>query len=46
LKVFIGGPALTGKSHFASKLAGEYGIPHLKVSDMIEEAQILDDEFG
>ena len=46
LKVFIGGPPLAGKSHFASKLAGGYGIPHLKVADMIEEAQTLDDEFG
>ena len=38
LKVFIGGPPLSGKSHFASKLADGYGIPHLKIADMIEEA--------
>jgi hypothetical protein len=27
-------------------LAGGYGIPHLTVADMVEEAQTLDDEFG
>ncbi len=46
LKVFIGGPPLAGKSHFASQLASGYGIPHLRVADMIEEAQTLEDEFG
>lgn len=38
MKVFIGGPPVSGKSHFASKLASSYGIPHLKLADMIQEA--------
>lgn len=32
LKVFIGGPPFTGKSHYASELAQGYGIPHLCMS--------------
>jgi adenylate kinase family enzyme len=39
LKVFIGGPPLAGKTHFASKLAQAYGIPHLKIADLLQEAQ-------
>lgn len=35
LKVYIGGPPAAGKSHFASRLASGYGIPHLKISDML-----------
>jgi 2-phosphoglycerate kinase len=35
LKVFIGGPPLAGKTHFASKLAQAYGIPHLKIADLL-----------
>ena len=38
LKVFFGGPPVSGKTHFASKLAQGYGIPHLKIQDMINEA--------
>lgn len=39
LKVFIGGPPVSGKTHFASKLAQAYGIPHLKIADLLHEAQ-------
>ena len=46
MKVFLGGPPLSGKSHFASKLASGYGIPHLHVADMVSEAQTFDDELG
>jgi hypothetical protein len=35
LKVFIGGPPVSSKTHFATKLAQAYGIPHLKIFDMI-----------
>jgi len=38
LKVFIGGPPIAGKTHFATKLAQAYGIPHLKMADMLAEA--------
>jgi adenylate kinase len=37
LKVFIGGPPVSGKTHFASKLAQAYGIQHLKILDLIRE---------
>lgn len=46
LKVFIGGPPVVGKTHFATKLAQSYGIPHLKIADMIQEAQQADDELA
>ena len=46
LKVFFSGPPMVGKSHYAGKLASAYGIPHLKISDMITEAQALNDDFG
>jgi adenylate kinase len=39
LKVFIGGPPGTGKTHYTKLLAEGYGIPHLKIGDMIEEAK-------
>jgi adenylate kinase family enzyme len=38
LKVFIGGPPVSGKTHFASRLAQAYGIPHLRILDLIREA--------
>lgn len=38
LKVAIGGPPTVGKSHYASKLASSYGIPHLKLSGMVDHA--------
>lgn len=38
VKVFITGPPAVGKSHFASKLAHRYNLPHLTVKTIIEEA--------
>lgn len=35
LKVFLGGPPISGKSHFSTKLAQSYGIPHLKIFELI-----------
>lgn len=46
LKVFIGGPPATGKTHFASQLAASYGIPHLKIAEMIEVAKNTNDDLG
>lgn len=45
LKVFIGGPPISGKTHFATKLAQSYGIPHLKIADLIHEASNTEDEL-
>ncbi len=46
LKVFIGGPPVAGKTHFATKLAQSYGIPHLKLLDLITEAVQNNDSFS
>lgn len=36
LKIFITGPPASGKTHFAQKIADAYGIPHLKIKDLVE----------
>ena len=46
LKVFIGGPPVSGKTHFATKLAQNYGIPHLKLNDLIQEAVHANDDLS
>ena len=38
LKVYIGGPPGSGKTHFTKLLAASYGIPHLKIGDMVDYA--------
>ena len=39
LKVFIGGPPGSGKTHYTRLLAESYGIPHLKIDDMVDHAK-------
>ena len=39
LKVFIGGPPGSGKTHYTKLLAESYGIPHLTISDMVDYAK-------
>ncbi|CDW80676.1 dpy-30 motif family protein [Stylonychia lemnae] len=46
LKIHINGPPASGKSHYAKLLSQKYGIPHIKVSDLIELCGSLDDELG
>lgn len=46
LKVYIGGPPGSGKTHFTKMLADSYGIPHLQIGDMIEDAKKSKDELG
>lgn len=46
LKVFIGGPPVSGKTHFATKLCQAYGIPHLRIADMISEASLAEDDLA
>lgn len=36
LKVFITGAPASGKTHFASYLAQTYGVPHLKIHDLVQ----------
>lgn len=46
LKVFITGPPASGKTHFAQKLSDSYGVPHIKISDLINSAMKLTNHFG
>lgn len=46
LKVFITGPPCSGKTHFASKLNELYGIPHIKIADIIAMGRALDGGYG
>jgi adenylate kinase len=46
LKVFITGPPCSGKTFFASQLSEQYGIPHLRIKDIIDYALSLENEFG
>jgi adenylate kinase len=46
LKVFITGPPAAGKTHFASKLSESYGVPHVKILDLIQAALKADNQFG
>ena len=43
LKVYIGGPPASGKTHFSKQLASSYGIPHLVINDMIKFATELEE---
>ena len=46
LKVFIGGPPGSGKTHFTKLLASSYGIPHLTIGDMVDHAKKGKDDLG
>lgn len=46
LKVFITGPPASGKTHFSQKLAEAYGVPHLKIKDLVEMGYKLQDGLG
>ena len=46
LKVFIGGPPASGKTHFTKMLAESYGIPHLTIGEVVEDAKKLKDALG
>lgn len=46
LKVYVGGPPASGKTHYSKQLASSYGIPHLMIGDMIKHASNQKDELG
>ena len=46
LKVFITGPPCSGKTHFAKKLNDLYGVPHLKIEDIVTMGKQLTTEYG
>ena len=46
LKVFITGPPAGGKTHFAQRLSEGYGVPHIKIADLINAALKLTNAFG
>lgn len=35
LKLFITGPPGSGKTHYATKLSQAYGVPHIKINDLV-----------
>lgn len=46
LKLFVTGPPSSGKTFYASKLAELYGVPHIKINDLIQMGYKLQDSFG
>ena len=46
LKVVVAGPPGSGKTHFSQKLAESYGVPHIKVDDIVGFGESLTDAFG
>lgn len=46
LKVFITGPPCSGKTHFAKRLNELYGIPHIKINDIVSMGKALTNELG
>ena len=46
LKVLIAGPPASGKTHFAKKLAEQYGVPHITIQDVVEMGMQLKGEQG
>ena len=46
LKVFVTGPPASGKTHFSTKLAESYGVPHVKIGDLISQAMKFQTPFG
>jgi adenylate kinase family enzyme len=46
LKIFMTGPPAAGKTHFAQKLAESYGVPHIKIGDLISAAMKFQNALG
>jgi adenylate kinase len=46
LKVFITGPPCSGKTHFASRLNEMYGVPHIKIQDIVDMGKNLNTDYG
>lgn len=35
LRLFVTGPPASGKTHYSTKLAEAYGVPHIKIGNLI-----------
>jgi adenylate kinase len=46
LKIFMTGPPASGKTHFAQKLSESYGVPHIKIGDLIATAMKFTTPLG
>lgn len=46
MKVFLTGPPTSGKTHFAQRLSESYGVPHIKIADLISAASRQQGQFG
>jgi len=46
LKLFITGPPSSSKTHYATKLSESYGVPHIKIGDLIQMGYKMQDALG
>ena len=46
LKVLVAGPPASGKSHFALLLSQKYGVPLIKIEDLVALGDDLEDDLG
>ena len=46
LKILINGPPASGKTHFSKLIAHKYGIPHIRIEDLIDLSKDLQDDLG
>jgi adenylate kinase len=46
LKLFITGPPASSKTHYAHLLSELYGVPHIKISDLVSNGYKLQDALG
>jgi adenylate kinase len=46
MKICVNGPPASGKSYYSNKLSQMYGIPHIKITDVIELASTYEGESG
>ena len=46
LKLFFTGPPGAGKTFYAEKLAASYGVPHIRISDVVQQGYSLETELG
>jgi len=46
LKVFISGPPASGKTHISHKLSEAYGVPHIKIGDIVQMGLKMQSQLG
>ena len=41
LKLFVTGPPASGKTFYSEKLAAAYGVPHIKIGEVVQNGYQL-----